>query len=174
MACSEDSLFLPAYRQTAPGSAQAEPTSTGDPAADLEDSRSVPFRLVKTSISRCERLRRTLVTAMFVPSAIEQPRTILGCVRIGGVSPLELHSVRIGSEHRTVFEMKTLADEMGRSISAGELLEAVFGRRIPQGLCISARQFQGPVAIFQTFIELQVSACESSPASGLKVSCGVN
>ena len=156
------------------GGADPQPTRPRESTAVADRSSSVELPFVGASVGRCEDHRQMLVTMQFASSGVDRSEVGVACVRIEGVSPVNLHSVRVVADGVRVFEMNTAFDEMGRTMAAGELVSAIFSPGHTDGICISGTDFSKPVRLSQAAVEIKVSAADLCPDTHIRVSCDLD
>lgn len=94
---------------------------------------------------------------------------MLRALHIAGVRPEQLQTLRIRDDQGTVFELESLADAVGRRVSAGELLQAICTQPARGHLTVDSMDFLRALPITRALVELQVRIKEGWEAQSIRV-----
>jgi hypothetical protein len=94
-------------------------------------------------------------------------------VCVQGLRSDQLTGLLIFSEAATVFGLDSLVDPIGRTITCGELIAAMFGRGDDGRQCVPAADFEQRVTAQHLRVHLRVRASESLHIERIGVCCSL-
>ena len=116
-----------------------------------------------------EHRRPEWVSLRYVAALTEPLLPFLQALHIRGLRPQWLETLRVHDAQGAVFELESLADPIGRRVSAGEIAQAICAQAAPDQITVCSTQFVRALPVTQAMIELQVRMADGQTTHTIQV-----
>jgi hypothetical protein len=96
-------------------------------------------------------------------------RPFLQALHIRGLRPQWLEALRVHDAQGAIFELESLADPIGRRVSAGEIAQAICAQPAPDQITVCSTQFLRALPVTQAMLELHVRMADGQASHTIQV-----
>ena len=126
------------------------------PAHDVSPGRRLALRLDSALLRPAWCTAPDCASLRYVVARVHPVCAIVDALHIHGVPAERLHALQVRDDRGLLFEMCSMADALGRRVSAGEIVQSMCRQWAPHRLSLTSETFQRALRAAHTVVELEV------------------